>query len=232
MAKISAHASAHIQEKSESPKNSVNIQKRISSLKSSKESSHYRVVLIGVSTGGPEALVKIIPLFPPNFPVPIVIVLHMPKLFTGAMAKDLDAKSAITVSEAMDNDVLSPGHVYLAPGGIHLIIESGTRGNLILRTKDGMLENGCKPAVDVLFKSAAPIVREKAIGVILTGMGIDGTEGIKTLREHDVPVIVQDEASSVVWGMPGNIVKNGIHCDVLPLTKIPDKIVEIVSGNG
>ena len=226
MAKRTAHSGGKKPVHGEPPQESAPvIVKHLSS------NNRYRVVLIGVSTGGPEALSRIMPLFPENFPLPLVIVLHMPKLFTGAMAKNLDAKSAITVHEAQDHDVLQAGHAYLAPGGIHLVLDSGTRGNLIVKTQEGQPENGCKPAVDILFRSASRIVKEKAIGVILTGMGVDGTSGARALKDLGVPIIAQDEATSVVWGMPGNIVKSGIATEVLPLLQIPKKIVDMVTTN-
>ncbi len=203
-------------------------QARLPAIATSGINDTYRVVLIGVSTGGPEALTKMLPLFPVNFPLPIVIVLHMPKLFTGPMANNLDVKSAISVHEAQDNDLLLPGHAYLAPGGIHLTINDDGHGNLIARTLDGNPENGCKPSVDVLFRSASKIVKEKAIAVILTGMGVDGTNGAKALKAFNVPIIAQDEATSVVWGMPGNIVKSGLTSAVLPLLKIPEKITSML----
>jgi two-component system chemotaxis response regulator CheB len=194
-----------------------------------KTQDKFRVVVIGVSTGGPEALTKMIPLFPGNFPLPIVIVLHMPKLFTGPMAADLAKKSAITVTEAADGDILAAGHAYLAPGGIHLTVDRGTRGNFVLKTNDGFPENGCKPAVDVLFRSAAAVAGEKTIGVILTGMGVDGTKGAQALMECKVPILAQDEQTSLIWGMPGSVVKAGLATEVLPLLKIPERIISMVS---
>lgn len=185
-------------------------------------------VMIGVSTGGPEALLKIIPQFPPGFPLPVVIVLHMPKLFTGPMARTLSDASRITVTEAVDNQELLPGNAYLAPGGSHLEICRETRNRLVARLSDTPPENGCRPAVDVLFRSAAVAVKSRAVAVILTGMGNDGAKGAALLQEQGAYIIAQDEATSVVWGMPGCIARDGIADVILPLTEIVPHIVNKV----
>jgi two-component system, chemotaxis family, protein-glutamate methylesterase/glutaminase len=188
----------------------------------------FDVVLIGVSTGGPEALMKLLPAFPDFFPVPIIVVLHMPRDFTAPMAAALDRKTKIRVSEAIDGEEVAAGRAYLARGGFHCTVVRGPTGRIIFQSNDQPPENGCKPAVDALFRSAAPIYCAHAIAVILTGMGTDGTQGCEEIKRHGGTVIAQDEASSVVWGMPGNVVRAGLTSEVLALVKIPDRLCEIV----
>jgi two-component system, chemotaxis family, protein-glutamate methylesterase/glutaminase len=188
------------------------------------------LVLIGVSTGGPEALLKVIPQIPSNFPLPVIIVLHMPKLFTGPMAQTLSCASRIPVTEVADNNTeLKPGNAYLAPGGIHLEIHRETRNRLVTRFSDAPPENGCRPAVDVLFRSAASVVKGQAIAVVLTGMGSDGAKGVALLKAQGAYIIAQDETTSVVWGMPGCITRDGTADTVLPLTEIVPHIVKRVT---
>ncbi|MBN1758355.1 MAG: chemotaxis-specific protein-glutamate methyltransferase CheB [Chitinispirillaceae bacterium] len=183
------------------------------------------IILIGVSTGGPEALLQILPQFPADFSLPVAIVLHMPKLFTRPMAETLSRASRINVSEAFDNQELQPGNAYLAPGGSHLEIRRETRNRLFTRLSDTLPVNGCRPSVDVLFSSAAEVVKDQAIAAILTGMGNDGTKGAARLKEQGAYIIAQDEASSIVWGMPGSVVRNGTADQVLPLDMIIPYIV-------
>lgn len=194
----------------------------------SRPESRIEAVLIGASTGGPEALTELIPALPSTLPVPVVVVLHMPRSFTGRMAQSLNRAAAMTVKEAEDETLLLPGHVYLAPGGLHLSLHRDARGRLLLRTLDTPPENGCKPSVDVLFRSAAPVLKGRALAVVLTGMGEDGTKGLLELKKHAVPVLVQDEASSVVWGMPGSAVRAKCADEVLPLSKMAQRITAIV----
>jgi two-component system chemotaxis response regulator CheB len=192
-----------------------------------RKEGQIEAVVIGVSTGGPEALSEVIPELPASFPVPIVIVLHMPKHFTGRMAEALDREADLAVKEATDGDILQPGQVYLAPGGRHLILDRETRGRIALRTVDDPPENGCKPSVDVLFRSAAKVLRGSVLAVVLTGMGEDGTKGLRELKQHQARVLVQDEATSVVWGMPGSAVRAGCADEILPLGKIARRISEL-----
>jgi len=192
-----------------------------------RKDGQIEAVVMGVSTGGPEALSEVIPELPASLPVPIVIVLHMPKLFTGRMAEALDRESDLAVKEAADGDIAQPGQVYLAPGGRHLILGQETRRRIVLRTVDDPPENGCKPSVDVLFRSAANVLRGRVLAVVLTGMGEDGTRGLRELKKHQVRVLVQDEATSVVWGMPGSAVRAGCADEILPLGKIAQRISEL-----
>jgi two-component system, chemotaxis family, protein-glutamate methylesterase/glutaminase len=188
----------------------------------------FDAVLIGVSTGGPVALMKLLPDFPASFPVPIIIVLHMPKEFTGAMAAALDKKTNIRVKEAVDNEEPVKGTAYLAPGGIHCMLYNETNGKVRLRIKDGPAENGCKPAVDALFRSAAPLLGDKIAAIVLTGMGVDGTKGAKEIKQRGGIMLAQDENSSTVWGMPGSIVRAGLADEVLPLDRIAARLCELI----
>ncbi|OGV71982.1 MAG: hypothetical protein A3K19_22190 [Lentisphaerae bacterium RIFOXYB12_FULL_65_16] len=187
-------------------------------------------VLVGASTGGPEALSRLIPALPANLAAPVVIVLHMPGPFTARMAAALDRASALNVSEGADGDVLTPGHAYLAPGAQHLTVERNRNGALALRLLDGNTVSGCKPSVDLLFRSAAETLGGRCLAVVLTGMGSDGTCGLTALKAHHAPVLVQDEATSIVWGMPGSAVHAGLADEILPLDKIGPRVVDIVGS--
>ncbi len=188
----------------------------------------YEAVLIGVSTGGPKALNTLLSSIPATFPVPIIVVLHMPKTFTSAMAGELNRKSLLAAQVSQDGMECTKGNIYLAQGGEHLTVEKGTRNRLILRSVDTPPENGCKPSVDVLFRSAVSVFNGHVLPIILTGMGHDGTKGLAELKKDSVYVIAQDKDSSVVWGMPGSAVKAGYVDEVLPLQKIASRIVELV----
>ncbi|KKL72507.1 hypothetical protein LCGC14_2084220 [marine sediment metagenome] len=190
-------------------------------------STGYKVVTIGVSTGGPEALTRIIPLIPPSFPLPVLIVLHMPVHFTASMASDLNKKSNLTVKESVEGDVLKPGYVFLARGGQHMTVKKGAGGQYFLQHNDDPPEHGCRPSVDALFRSVSETFKESAIAVILTGMGIDGAKGMGLIKQSGSMTIAQDEESSVVWGMPEAAVKAGIVDEVLPLNNIPERLIEI-----
>jgi len=194
------------------------------------QSSKYQAILIGVSTGGPEALMDLLPEIHASISLPIVIVLHMPKQFTGVMAEALDRKCQIRVSEAVEGEVTVAGHAYLAPGGQHCSLVSHPDHTLRIHLSDGPAENGCKPSVDVLFRSMPKELGSKTIAVILTGMGNDGTNGAQTLKQNGALVIVQDEASSVVWGMPGSVVRAGIADEIHPLKNIAARLHELAGG--
>jgi two-component system chemotaxis response regulator CheB len=188
------------------------------------------IVAIGVSTGGPNALAQVVPEFPADFPVPIVIVQHMPPVFTRLLAERLDAQSPLKISEAAFGDELRPGHIYLAPGNYHMIVKR--EGNKIrMQTNQEPPENSCRPAVDVLFRSVADVYGAGSFGVVLTGMGQDGLRGCERIREVGGQNIAQDEASSVVWGMPGFVAKAGLADQVLPLKEIAAEIIRRV-GKG
>lgn len=186
------------------------------------------IVAIGISTGGPNALSVLIPKLPENFPVPIVIVQHMPPLFTRMLAESLSKKSLIKVKEAADGDVLSPGCAWIAPGNYHMTLTK-EHFNYIIRLNQDPPENSCRPSVDVLFKSVAEHFKKNALAVVMTGMGQDGMLGCKTLKEHGGRVIIQDEESSVVWGMPGAVAKAGLEDEICSLNEIDKAIIKLVN---
>ena len=187
---------------------------------------------IGVSTGGPVALESVIPALPANFPVPILLVQHMPPKFTAALAERLDEISAVKVVEAQDGDDVLPGTVYIAPGDFHMeVIQNGPRRNI--RLNQDPQENGCRPAVDPLFRSLEKIYGRNLLAVVMTGMGQDGAKSCGSIKERSGRVLVQDKDTSAVWGMPGAVFKAG-HADVvLPLRQIPDAICKLIEiGRG
>lgn len=188
------------------------------------------LVVLGISTGGPNALTRILPTLPANFPVPILIVQHMPPLFTQSLAASLNGKCAVRVKEAADADIAQPGWIYIAPGGKQMKAVAGPRGEVTLRITDDPPENNCKPSVDYLFRSIANHFPGKAAAVIMTGMGSDGVVGLRLLKRQGSRVIAQDEASCVVFGMPGEAVKAGVVDVVVPLDRIIDEIRRSVKG--
>jgi two-component system, chemotaxis family, protein-glutamate methylesterase/glutaminase len=181
------------------------------------------VIAIGASTGGTQALERLLTVLPINT-APILIVQHMPEKFTATFAKRLNDLSALEVTEAADNDVVLPGHVLVAPGGKHMMLNS-TRFGTSVRVKDGPKVCRHKPSVDVLFRSVSQFAGNKALGIIMTGMGDDGARGIKELKDSGAHTVAQDESSCVVYGMPYEAVKlNAIDLE-LSLDKIPELIV-------
>jgi two-component system chemotaxis response regulator CheB len=184
-----------------------------------------QVLTVGCSTGGPEALTSVLARMPADLPVPVVVVQHMPPVFTRLFAERLDRASQLTVTEATDGLTLQPGHVYIAPGDRHLeVVRVGT--GVRTRLNDGPPECFCRPAVDVLFRSVAAAYKGAALGLVLTGMGQDGKRGSEVLRDAGSRVLVQDEASSVVWGMPGAVAGAGLAEAVLPLDQIGSAVLE------
>jgi two-component system, chemotaxis family, protein-glutamate methylesterase/glutaminase len=184
-----------------------------------------RIVAIGVSTGGPNALAEVMPMFPKNFGLPILIVQHMPPLFTRLLAERLDAISAIRVEEVTEGRSLEPGKALLATGGYHMRVRKKETG-VIATLDEEPPENSCRPAVDVTFRSIAEVYGGATIAVILTGMGNDGLRGAKLLKEMGAYVIAQDEPSSVVWGMPGSVVKAGLADATVDLPCIVPEILK------
>jgi two-component system chemotaxis response regulator CheB len=189
------------------------------------------VVAIGCSTGGPNALSDIFRGLPANLPVPMLITQHMPRVFTKLLADRLTAGSNVPVHEARHGDVLAPGQAWLAPGDYHMMLER-VAGRVEVRLNQGPPENSCRPAVDVMLRSVAAIYGGRSLSVILTGMGQDGLIGCQALHDLGAAIVVQDEASSVVWGMPGWVAKAGIAADILPLARLSDEIVQLVRGRG
>lgn len=182
------------------------------------------VLAIGVSTGGPTALAEVLPRLPKGFPVPILVVQHMPPLFTKYLAERLAARSAIQVTEGHDGDMLEAGHAYVAPGGRHMVLERDGRG-VRVKTNSDAPENSCRPAVDVLFRSVASVFGKNALAVVLTGMGQDGLRGCEEICEAGGRVFAQDAETSVVWGMPGMVARSGLADEVLPLDRVADAVV-------
>ena len=181
------------------------------------------VLAIGTSTGGPNALAEVIPAIPADFPVPIVIVQHMPKLFTRLLAERLDKASAISVHEGEPGKKIEPGHAWIAPGDYHMVLERRAAG-IHLAMNQNAPENSCRPAVDVLFRSVASTFGANTLAVVLTGMGSDGVLGSQAVREKGGRVFVQDEASSVVWGMPGQTAAAGFADNIYSLRNIAIEI--------
>lgn len=195
---------------------------------------NFDILAIGSSLGGPEALYQLIPRLPTDFPLPIVIVQHMPGGFTNMLGNNLDEKSKLIVMEANGGERLRPGYVYIARGGKHLKIvsrPSGMGNQYITFLDDGPLENGCKPAVDVLFRSLARTVTGNILIVILTGMGNDGMKGLKMMKEKgNCFCITQSEESCVVYGMPAAADAAGLSDLSLPLRSLAKNLITIASG--
>jgi len=186
------------------------------------------LVLIGVSTGGPGALAKLLPALPRDLGAPVLIVQHMPAMFTQPLAASLDRKSAIRVKEAEEGEVARPNYAYVAPGGRHMKLASGPRGEIVVRLSDDPPENGCRPSVDYLFRSAALEFPGRSIAAVLTGMGNDGTAGLRVLKRGGCFSIAQDEASCVVFGMPKEAIAAGLVDSVVSLDTMAGAIVRSV----
>jgi two-component system chemotaxis response regulator CheB len=188
------------------------------------------VLAIGVSTGGPVALDVLLPALPANFPIPVMVVQHMPELFTGVFAGRLNCRCRLAVREAAEGDPLRAGTIYIARGNWHMEVlpPACLRFPPTLHLTQGPHENHCRPAVDVLFRSAASVYGPGVLAVVLTGMGSDGMLGCRTVRSRGGSVLVQDQATSTVWGMPGAVVHAGLANKVLPLNAIAPEILRIV----
>ncbi len=182
------------------------------------------IVAIGASTGGSNALGDLIPSFPADFPVPIVIVQHMPPVFTRHLADRMHLMSCVKVREGEHGQHLHGGQAWIAPGGYHMAVRR-KGGHSVLNLNEDPPENSCRPAVDVLFRSVAEAYGPSALAVVLTGMGNDGTVGAREIRDAGGEVFVQDQASSVVWGMPGSVVAANLADRVSPLDCIASDIV-------
>lgn len=186
------------------------------------------LVAIGSSTGGPNALHALLAALPGSLEVPVVITQHMPPVFTRLLAERLDATCSLRVQEAAGGEVLAPGQVWIAPGDHHLEVRrAGDQVELVL--DDGPPENSCRPSVDVLFRSVARAYGGRALAVVLTGMGADGQRGAALLHEAGSAVVAQDEPSSVVWGMPGAVVRAGLADEVVPLDAVAETITARVA---
>lgn len=183
-----------------------------------------QAICIGVSTGGPSALMQIFSQITAPLSVPIFIVQHMPPSFTALLAARLSAAGVMTIKEAQEGEVALAGTGYIAPGGFHMTLEkSGTKAIIHLNTEPP--ENSCRPAVDVLFRAAAEVYGSGVLAVMLTGMGYDGLKGCQVIAARGGQIIAQDEATSVVWGMPGAVVQASLANAVLPIEKMSEEIV-------
>jgi two-component system, chemotaxis family, protein-glutamate methylesterase/glutaminase len=187
------------------------------------------ILLIGVSTGGPSALGEVLPALPRKLGAPLFIVQHMPPLFTQALAERLQLRCAIRVKEAEDGEIAIPDCAYIAPGGKQMRLVPGQSGEIVVQLTDDPPENNCRPSVDYLFRSVALHFPGRSIAAILTGMGNDGTQGLRLLKRSGCSSIAQDEASCVVFGMPREAILAGVVDTVVPLSRIADALVRCLA---
>jgi len=187
-----------------------------------------RALAIGVSTGGPTALGAVLPQLPVDFPLPVLVVQHMPPLFTRFLAERLDATCRLSVAEAANGMEVTPGKILVAPGDFHMKVMTAGAG-IAIRLDQSPPLNSCRPAVDALFASLAETYGGAILTVILTGMGQDGLRGVEVLKRKGATVLAQDEASSVVWGMPGAVVNAGLADRVLPLDQVIPEVLRRVA---
>lgn len=183
------------------------------------------IIAIASSTGGPNALAELLPALPANLPVPVVIVQHMPAEFTKSLADRLNSMCAITVQEGASGDRLKPGLALLAPGDRHMMVDLCLDKQVLVTLNQGPPENSCRPAADVLFRSVAKIYGEHTLAVVLTGMGKDGLAGARVIHEVGGRIVAQDEATSVVWGMPGEVAQAKLADAIVPLGEMATEIV-------
>lgn len=184
----------------------------------------FGIVVLGISTGGPQALRRMMPLFPATFPVPLAIVLHMPVGYTALYAEKLNEICTLSVKEAEEGDVLKPGHVLLAPAGRHLMFRRTARGDVVAQLAMQPLEKIHRPSADVLFRSAADLYRERVLAVVMTGMGDDGKEGAAWVKAQGGTVITESEKSCVIYGMPRSVVEAGLSDAAVTLDEMTDAI--------
>lgn len=189
-----------------------------------KPPSRPDLLVVGCSTGGPDALAQVLAALPGTLRVPVLVVQHMPPVFTTMFAERLDRVSAFEVREAADGEPVGPGQVRIGPGDWHVTVEPSPDG-LRTRLDQGPPENFCRPAVDVLFRSAAAACGEHVLGLVLTGMGQDGLVGARSVTGAGGAVLVQDQETSVVWGMPGAVAEAGLADEVLPLPALVEELV-------
>jgi two-component system chemotaxis response regulator CheB len=188
-----------------------------------------RVLAIGSSTGGPAALIKLFKALPKTINLPVVVTQHMPPAFTAILAQNLQRDTGWTAKEAQDGDTLDAGRILVAPGDYHMLFDK-TAASAKVRLDKGPKENFCRPAVDPMFKSLVGIYGAAIAGVILTGMGQDGLIGSRAVVNQGGTVVAQDEASSIVWGMPGAVARAGIAAAIVPLDRMASEVESIVGG--
>ena len=189
------------------------------------------IITICASTGGPNALSEIIPKLPSNIDIPIIIVQHMPPIFTQMLAESLDKKSELSVLEAKSELSIESGVVYIAPGAKQMKIISNIDNKIpVIKITDDPPENHCKPSADYLLRSVAKIYKDRAMGIILTGMGNDGVLGLRLMKRNKSIIFAQDEESSAVFGMPFEAIKAGVVDKIIPLNKIAENIIQMVQN--
>ena len=198
--------------------------------KTSDDSNADKIVIIGASAGGTQAIEYILTNLPDKTP-PIMIVQHMPPVFTKAFAQRLDSISRLSVKEASDGESVLPSTAFIAPGGMHMLIDRNG-GHYKIRIKDGPLVTRHRPSVDVLYRSAARSAGKNALGIILTGMGDDGARGMREMHNSGIRTIAQDEESCVVFGMPKEAIKTGAVDEILSLQELPQRITAFWNRNG
>lgn len=192
------------------------------------EPTRIECIAIGVSTGGPNALAEVFKGLIDPLPVPVYIVQHMPAVFTKRLAERLDTLGAMRVCEAEEGMLALPGRAYVAPGDFHLTVD-GDMHRPLLHLDQNEPENSCRPAADVLFRAVARVYGARCLGVVLTGMGQDGLRGAEVMRQGGASIIAQDEATSVVWGMPGSVVRAHVASEVLPIEGVAGAIAQRAS---
>ncbi|WP_417317146.1 protein-glutamate methylesterase/protein-glutamine glutaminase [Emcibacter sp.] len=188
-----------------------------------------KIIGVGSSTGGPQALLKFLNSMKDELRLPVLVTQHMPPAFTNILAEHLGRATGLPCKQAEDGDVIQTGHVYVAPGDYHMIVENRD-GQKVIRINQDDPENFCRPAVDPLFRSLAKLFGSATLGVVLTGMGHDGLKGAQEIVNAGGTVIAQDEATSIVWGMPGAVSQAGLCSAVLPLDEIGEKVIDITKG--
>jgi two-component system chemotaxis response regulator CheB len=185
------------------------------------------VIAIGASAGGPEALARLIPELPADLPVPILIVQHLPANFVPLLVERLDLLTPLLVMQGRPGKRIGPGQIWIAPGDCHMTVYRHGR-EVVIATNHDPEEQGCRPSADVLFRSIAETYGANALAVVLTGMGADGTDGARAIREAGGEIFVQDQATSTVWGMPGRVVDAGLADRIYPLGSIAAAILHRV----
>lgn len=190
-----------------------------------------KIVVIGASTGGPSVLERILAELPSNFPTAILIVQHMPAMFTKSLAESLDRICEISVREAEEGDVVEPGRAYITPGNFHMTVKKRGilgREKIIISLNQGPYVHSLRPSIDVTMKSVADVYGENAVGIILTGMGEDGAEGMRAIKRGGGKTIAQDEATSLIFGMPREVIENGDADYILPVFEITKRIIQLL----
>lgn len=198
----------------------------------SEKPKHLDIIAIGVSTGGPNALTQVVPQLPADLNLPVLIVQHMPALFTASLAESLNKKSKLKVSEAKDGQTIRPNEVLIAPGGKHMLVRKKAGGSaanpeFVIGLSDAPPENNCRPAVDVLFRSVATHYGKGALALIMTGMGEDGCKGVRALKRQGCYCLTQNEASCVVYGMPRAVEEAGLSDESISLDALASRIIRI-----